>query len=488
MDRSFRIPSAFGLGVALSLLVSTALPAAAGSGFITFTLSDTPGVSCPSPSNESACSNLTLEPQIRYDNAGNLYASAEHGLGGGTSAFKSTDGGLHYTTLPSPNSLSSANNTGFAPAGGDTDLATAPIANAAGQYNVYVASLNLANVVVSTSADGGNTWSVDPTSATISGDDREWIAADGAAKVCISYHDVATFNMDVNCSYDAGVTFTQLGDAFDASHLYLLENNSSGNLAIDPSNHIVYAVFSGIANATEQACATAGTCGYHVVYDAVSVDGGKTFTDHVIYGNPNMAVSYGHQFINLSIDRGGNLYALYSDNHNLFYSYSTNHGTSWSPPSQINKAPASATAIMPWSVAGNAGELDVVWYGTSYYDGVNPPDSYPASAAWYVFFAQNLKALSGSNFGQVTATPVVHYGGVCEGGISCTGNRDLFDDFGISASPKTAGLASIIYTDDQYVSNSTNAPYAATCSPSASNGIYCDHAAIATQTSGKGIF
>ncbi len=95
-------------------------------------------------------------------------------------------------------------------------------------------------------------------------------------------------------------------------------------------------------------------------------------------------------------------------------------------PRQINSG-ASATAIFPWSVAGGAGKLDVVWYGTSYYDGTNPPDSYPASAAWYVYFAQNLSATSGGSFSQTQATPIVHYGGVCEGGISCTGNRDLYD-------------------------------------------------------------
>jgi hypothetical protein len=54
--------------------------------------------------------------------------------------------------------------------------------------------------------DGGQTWALNLTSATIPGDDRDWIAADGASKVCISYHDIATFNIDVDCSFDAGTT------------------------------------------------------------------------------------------------------------------------------------------------------------------------------------------------------------------------------------------------------------------------------------------
>ena len=108
-------------------------------------------------------------------------------------------------------------------------------------------------------------------------------------------------------------------------------------------------------------------------------------------------------------------------------------------------------------------------------------------AAWYVYMAQNLTATTaGSSFTQLQASPVNHYGGVCEGGISCTGNRDLFDDFGVAASPVT-GLASIIYSDDQY-SNTAASPAPPGCKPKDSNSISCDHTSIATQTSGSGIF
>jgi hypothetical protein len=141
---------------------------------------------------------------------------------------------------PVTNAVSVTSATRFAPGGGDTDLALAPVANASGAYNVYVASLSLADVDVSTSSHGGKTWELNPTGATIPGDDREWIAADGPRKVCISYHDVATLNIDVNCSLDAGTTFTQLGDAIDPQHAFLINNNAIGNLAIDPANHVIY--------------------------------------------------------------------------------------------------------------------------------------------------------------------------------------------------------------------------------------------------------
>src|SRR2546430_9074693 len=57
-----------------------------------------------------------------------------------------------------PDSVSSGS-AGFSPAGGDTDIAVAPVLNTNGHYNIYVPSLAtappLANVYVSTSHDGG---------------------------------------------------------------------------------------------------------------------------------------------------------------------------------------------------------------------------------------------------------------------------------------------------------------------------------------------
>src|SRR5204862_561569 len=198
--------------------------------FENFQLGAAPGTVCP---GSSACTNGAAEPAIRADNTGTFYVSSELGLSSGTLAWKSTDGGLHYTALESPNQLSQAAG-GVGPGGGDTDLGTAPLANANGIHNVYVASLSLANVTVSTSQDGGQTWSKDVLSATIPGDDREWIAADQATKVCVSYHDIATFNIDVNCSFAAGASSPQLGTALDVAHAALIADNEIGNLAIDP--------------------------------------------------------------------------------------------------------------------------------------------------------------------------------------------------------------------------------------------------------------
>jgi hypothetical protein len=477
-----------GLGLLMMILITVspiALVRAPTSGSFAFAISGlagNAGITCPNSNGN--CYNHAAEPAIRADGAGRFYGSSENGLTGGTDAWRSTDGGLHYLSLVSPNSRSAASNQ-FSPAGGDTDIAVASQPNLNGLYNVYVASLALTNVYVSTSKDGGNTWSLNPTGASVPGDDRPWIAADGSSKVCVSYHSItATNDIFVTCSNDAGLTFAQTGNAFDANHLWLAGfQNAIGNLAIDPGNHYIYQSLSGPAAATDTTCTN---CGLHAVWLAVSSDGGLTFTDHAVYINPSTSVSYGHQFVNISVDKAGNIYAIFTDDHNLYYSFSIDHGITWSPPVQINKTPSN-TAIFPWSTAGGAGKLDIVWYGTSYYDGTNPPDNYPMSAAWYVYFAQNLQATTTpSNFTQVAATPIIHYGGVCEGGVGCTGNRDLYDDFGVAASP-TTGLASIIYSDDQYVNTSTE-PAAPGCTSAATNTGSCGHTNVATQTSGPGIF
>jgi len=278
-------------------------------------------------------------------------------------------------------------------------------------------------------------------SATVPGDDREWIAADQATKVCVSYHDIATFNIDVNCSFDAGANFTQLGTAIDAPHAFLLNDNSTGNLTIDPTITSCTGVFRD--RERRRGCRTTG---FHAVWIAISHDGGVTFTDNTVYVNPNTSVSYGHQFINASVDRAGTCTSCTTTTTISFtVSRPIMADVDRPDPGQPVSIRHGRHAVERGVRRGRAGHRvvrDVVlrWDGAGQFPGV---------AAWYVYMAQNRTATTvGSSFTQVAATPIIHYGGVCEGGVSCTGNRDLYDDFGIAVSP-TTGLASIVYSDDQ---------------------------------------
>jgi hypothetical protein len=327
-------------GVLLAAIAVLLLAGSAGArraAFANYTLAQSPGVVCP---GSAKCKNPAAEPAIRSDPAGELYASSENGLGNGTEAWRSLDGGRHYTALTSPNRVSKSNDTQFAPGGGDTDLAVATKKNSSGRYNVYVSSLTLADVAVSTSTDRGKTWQLNPVGGDVGGaDDREWIAADGAKKVCVSYHDVGE-NIDVDCSSDAANTFTQLASAIDAGHAYQIGENEIGNFAIDARTHDVFQAYSAITTASETACApragvSAGTCGFHGVYMAVSTNGGRTFTDRAVYLNKDAKADYGHQFVNVSVDRAGNVYSVYTDDHHVYYSFSRDHGKTWHGPYRI---------------------------------------------------------------------------------------------------------------------------------------------------------
>src|SRR2546426_4213054 len=168
-DPRLRIPKVLALILLLSVLPLAFIPrpAAGSSGFsfTTFELGrfDVPGKTCPG--SITYCWNVNAEPQIRADLAGNFYASSEYlprvaqcsnGLDltnpacGGTGAWKSSDNGRHYVTLPSPNALTPNCSSSFpcativSPYGGDTDVTVASQKNGDGFYNVYVVSLERA--------------------------------------------------------------------------------------------------------------------------------------------------------------------------------------------------------------------------------------------------------------------------------------------------------------------------------------------------------
>jgi len=463
--------------------------------FTDFTLAATP----PNPARtvcpgSTLCYNGAAEPAIAVAPNGRFYASSENGLGGGTLAWTSADGGGHYASTPSPNDVSVGSDsvgqeTGLEPGGGDTDVAVATAQNALGNYNAYVVSLTLANVDVSSSTDNGATWRLNPATA-LPIDDRPWVAATGASKVCISYLTapgilLPNVGLHVQCSSDAGQTFPQLANAYDTSDVGLAASQGgsrTGNLVFDPSNpSYLYTVFAyeNIEDAPNPSAFL------HNVGMAVSSDGGLTWHDYAVHVNPDIGAKYDNQFVNVAVDSGGAVYVAYSDNHGVFYQYSTDHGQTFSAPVQVSQG--NDTAVMPWLAAGDAGKIDLVYYQATGYSG--NPEQAPASVAWKVVMAQSLSAASSApGFVYTTVNPVVHHGGVCEGGALCTGNRDLYDDFGVEASPKS-GFASIVYSDDQYQSDPNHKPNPVYgCVPADNDTSTCDHTNVATQTSGTGIY
>jgi hypothetical protein len=134
----------------------------------------------------------------------------------------------------------------------------------------------------------------------------------------------------------------------------------------------------------------------------------------------------------------------------IWYSYaSVSSGwTSWSAPKQLSASPSN-TNVMPWAVAGSAGRLAVVWYGTS--DNAHDPSTADVHQPWDVYMAMVRAADTTAPVVtqvKVTRHPL-HYGTICLEGTGCItvqGNRNLADFFQVTMDP-LSGAAVITYND-----------------------------------------
>jgi hypothetical protein len=99
------------------------------------------------------------EPEIKIDVFGNIYASAINGVPGGTDLWKSTNKGSSFQYLGQPDGLQDKCNAPLsqclALGGADDSIDVSP-----GGY-LYISSLYIGSVTVSTSYDGG-TGGVEP--------------------------------------------------------------------------------------------------------------------------------------------------------------------------------------------------------------------------------------------------------------------------------------------------------------------------------------
>ncbi len=383
--------------------------------------------------------NTAGEPSIHVSKSNLVGLGSENGLGGGSVYWRHTQVGgagasaCALTYSGQPNAVG-----GVGASGGDIDTAFAPVKDpATGTYRIYVASLNLASINVATSTDNGATFSQIPVQAGIPIDDREWIAAYGAKTSLLTYHDIVTNNIDVLRSDTGGGPYVQISQAIPATD-YKAQNNELGNIVIDHNNASpvpggFYAYQSFVAPSKDPGpSGVVNGAPYNEAFVAVSADGGHTFTDRPIPCSTKSGGTLNHQFPNVSVAPNGTLVETWSNDTNVFGAYSTDHGSTWTCTGVISTN--TRQAIEPWAVAGSSG-VDLVYYGTS--DPAGP------NQTWYVYFTQ-LGAAGGLSAPQRVVA--VHKGTVCEGGVSCTGGRQLLDDFGVDTDQ--SGYAHIAYSHD----------------------------------------
>lgn len=282
------------------------------------------------------------------------------------------------------------------------------------------------------------------------GNDRPWIASDGQ-RVYIAYHDAnASGLIRVQRSEDDGLTWKRVGDAITGAGGATADstfNNISGPVAADPVSHNVYLTFA----AGQTGILKAKTGFLDDVYVSRSTDAGMHWTPVLVYAGPVISTN-ANVFPSVAVDPvTGDVYATWSNasagGTNVYFSFSSDAGATWSTPAVINASPAN-TAIFPW-VAANNGTVDVVFYGTS--------TANNSSAVWNVYMWQTTDNGSTSSQSLVSNTSN-HTGVICTQGTACAaGTRNLLDLFQVAIDSKN-GKAAIVYTDDTLTKDGSGNP------------------------------
>ncbi|HXR98359.1 MAG TPA: hypothetical protein VN709_11015 [Terriglobales bacterium] len=375
------------------------------------------------------------EPRIVHDALGNLFVTAIQGVPGGSDTWKSMDAGRTFTYLGEPDGTQAAGSqldlVGAGVGGGDEDLIALP------NGNLVMTSLWLGGNTTCVSSDSGTTWICNPDGSTLPADDRQWLANYGNQTVYITTKQlgadlVGTSSLYAARSSDGGVTFPFVSQITTPE--LGVQPGDQGNILVDQSNGAVYNVFF--------------SSGSNQLYLAKSVNQGQTWILKLVVSAPPN-VSLAHVFPSLALDGAGNLYIAYSDGANSYLTSSTDGGATWKTPVIVNAGPALRTTVEPWVVAGDAGKVNVFFYGT-------PAASYNTpTAQWHIYMAQSQNALAPvPTFYLNTASPPMHIGAICNDGLACaSGTRNLLEYF----YPDTYldGSALAVYPDDLNVNHAT---------------------------------
>ena len=452
-----------------------------------------------------------LEPSVRVDQQGTVYVSSIRGVPTGVDLhryYATTDGPpgpgntypFKYEGQPDNCGIFNASQGGCANnhldpfglglGGGDVDIAV----NYPGGVvtpNLALVSLTLAPGVTGThSGDRGDSFSTpNPVVALIPGDDRQWIDGTDAQTVYMNYHDVGTFNIEVQRSNDGGFSYVDgFGEAIDPQTFPAAGGvpatnsaNVAGQIKVDRSSSCssrgnLYTIFVAPDSVAENLAGGA----LRSVYVGVSTDvklglPAFTFTDTKLFtsptGSPGATFGTNQVFPALAVDDFGFVYAAWSDNSNVLYSFSTDQGATWSSPLNVSLPINGGNAnVFPWIAADANGHVGVVWFGDDRAGNSNDraalEPGHPASqgaacntgttcmqgwAQWNVYYAESVNGHDATpSFAQsIISDHVIHRGTISTGGLGGGADRSLADLFQIAFDPQHR--ANVAFSDDHLV-------------------------------------
>src|SRR6184192_1553232 len=444
-----------------------------------------PGTAKYTP-NESLClpagAGQAVEPSMTVDSQGTIYVESIRGVPGGLDLwrwFKTEDGGPNANgTLPfkyegQPDCgifvTTFCTASGLAPGGGDGDVAVnGPDSSNMNTPNLAVVSLTAAEVTGSQSTNRADTFSTpDVAAAGVPFDDRMWIdAVDDPNHVYMEYHDFGTTSqIFVQRSNDGGQTYdnaaNQAVDAATEPSAGPPTGNIAGQIKVDrsscPSHGNLYQIFVAPDNPTDNAQNSSKFI--NAAYVAVASDVSLTiptytFKDYKIFScgagsTCSSGLGLGNLFPALAVDNFGYLYSVWSDNTDIYYSYSTTLGTGWSPAIKVTQGTTQAgkSNVFPWVAADANGHVAIAWYGADQAGNSNTVSA--TNTHWNVFVAETVNGHA--------AAPVFalnqasdhsnHTGQISTGGLTGSSDRSLADFFQIAIDP-TNHRVNVAYADN----------------------------------------
>lgn len=385
------------------------------------------------------------EPIVKVDPKDRIFATSPFGVSTTLSLlWRSDDGGRSYRPMGAPVVRDAV--TG--PGGGDTDV------DFDAKGRVYYVDLSAACVTAAVSEDGGQTFTPERTnyvtcvSEETEGaavDDRQWVAGFGDGRGFVTWRNLEGSGFYMFRTRDGGLTWDkgrQLGSV-----------SQSGPLKADKQKRRVR-----VGNVERDAILV-----YQIYYSGNSIrmfrvtdldDGSEPIVeDKLIYTSTNGSVN--NVFPVISVDRAGNLYAVWSQSAGAIYMVtSVDRGDTWSQPKRVSPASMTGSIIMPWVVAGDPGRVAVAWYRGSL---AGNPNS--LANEWTIHMAQSLNALDAAPTFQTVQVSqnVIHRGEICLEGTLCDAegrDRSFLEYPSIDMDSK--GAAVIVYNDN---TNQSEGPY-----------------------------
>jgi hypothetical protein len=435
-----------------------------------------------------------FEPDILIDGKDRMYTSVPNGSSEGTSfVWISRTHGKTWQLVPG--NVVHGKPTTCPQGGGDTELQLDK------KNDLFLSDLqNLTNLSNSVTKDQGKTWSTTCVGADNTPVDRMWYSVQGSLGdpnfAIYEEYDAVESGADPNSpggnqlveevSSD-GVNFVPVVNPDFASsdclgggfyNCVTDDEGISGNQLVMPNGEVVIGHSSADGNQVEVSYAkpqltrtggsiTAAQAHWHTVTINKSLCPDKA--------NQAPGICGATQFVTVSQDTAGNLYASFSSRklgkydsntgtnpqlgpYNVYVAVSKNGGKTWSRPYRVSRGGSNSFS---WVTAGSKGRVAMAWYhsnvakGTPNYQGDGDKYGYEfdslAHAEFSVQVGESINALSKHpkfRVATVSEHPV-KYGPICTQGLGCTvsgGDRSLGDFMEVSKDKR--GALALSYVDD----------------------------------------